>query len=143
MAVDVEVMLRTPQAYSLTRRALDLLETHRVWPTAVNFELWTHFVADPEGPLAKELNRLISVGEPLTEAVTEELAAAFLPKARLNDQIRDAGDLLSKELEAVAKAITQAQASHAAFGRHLPLRPSCVLPQQRMPGLRHRPGVRP
>ncbi len=119
MAVDVELLLRTPQGYNVTRKALDLLEQHKVWPTAVNFEIWTHFIADPEGALAKELTRLISVGEPLTEAVTEELAAAYLPKARLNEQIRDAGDLLSKELEAVSKAISQAQASNAAFGKTL------------------------
>jgi diguanylate cyclase len=119
MVVDVELQLRTPQAYPIARRALELMEKHRVWPTATNFEIWIHFIANPQSALAKELNRLLEVGEPLTETVTEELAAAFLPKARLNDQIRDAGDLLSRELEEVAKAINEAQASNAAFGKTL------------------------
>ena len=116
---DVETTLRGPEAYKVAKRALELMERHQVWPTALNFELWTHYVADPEGALARELTRLISLGEPMTEMVSEELAAAYLPKAKLNEQIRDAGDLLSKELESVSKAIQNAQKSNAAFGKQL------------------------
>jgi diguanylate cyclase len=116
---DVETTLRGPEAYKIAARALGLMERHQVWPTALNFELWTHFVADPDGALARELTRLISLGEPLTELLSEELAATYLPKAKLNEQIRDAGDLLSKELESVSKAIQNAQKSNAAYGKTL------------------------
>jgi diguanylate cyclase len=116
---DVETTLRGPEAYKIAGRALSLMERHQVWPTALNFELWTHFVADPDGALARELTRLISLGEPLTELLSEELAAVYLPKAKLNEQIRDAGDLLSKELESVSKAIQNAQKSNAAYGKTL------------------------
>lgn len=116
---DVETTLRGPEAYKIARRALDLMERHQIWPTALNFELWTHYVADPDGALAREITRLISMGEPITEMLSEELAAAYLPKARLNEQIRDAGDLLSKELESVSKAIQNAQKTNAAFGKTL------------------------
>lgn len=116
---DVETTLRGPEAYKIAGRALNLMERHQVWPTALNFELWTHFVADPDGALARELTRLISLGEPLTESLSEELAATYLPKARLNEQIRDAGDLLSKELESVSKAIQDAQKSNTAYGKTL------------------------
>lgn len=116
---DVETILRGPEAYKIASRAVELMERHQVWPTALNFELWTHYVADPDGALARELTRLISLGEPMTELVSEELAAHYLPKARLNEQIRDAGDILSKELEAVSKAIQNAQKTNAAFGQQL------------------------
>lgn len=116
---DVETTLRGPEAYKIARRALDLMERHQIWPTALNFELWTHYVADPDGALAREITRLISMGEPITEILSEELAAAYLPKARLNEQIRDAGDLLSKELASVSKAIQNAQKTNAAFGQTL------------------------
>jgi diguanylate cyclase len=119
MSGDIEQTLRGPQAYKITRKAIDLMERHNIWPTPLNFELWSHFVADPEGALAKELTRLISTGEPMTETVSEELAAAYLAKARLNEQIRDAGDQLTKELAAVAKAIQTAQKSTAAYGETL------------------------
>jgi diguanylate cyclase len=76
-------------------------------------------VGDPNGLLAHEIERLISKGEQITEAVSEDLAAAYLPKAKLNDQIRDAGDQLSRELEQVARAIDQAQKSSEAYGATL------------------------
>ena len=92
MSSDVEVRLRGPGSYDLARKAVAAMEQHSIWPTAVNFELWTHVVADPQGPLAKEIERIISGGESFTDNVADELAAAFLPKAKLNEQIRDAGD---------------------------------------------------
>ena len=55
----------------------------------------------------------------LTESISEDLAAAYLAKARLNEQIRDAGDQLSKELDSVSKAIQQAQKSNEAYGQTL------------------------
>jgi len=116
---DVEILLRGPGAYALTRRALDEMEKHHVWPTATNFELWTHFIGAPDSPLAREIARIISAGEPFTDQVSDDLAATYLPKARLNDQIRDAGDALSKELAAVAKAINAAQKSSEAYGETL------------------------
>jgi diguanylate cyclase len=55
----------------------------------------------------------------MTENVSEELAATYLAKAKLNEQIRDAGDQLSKELAAVSKAIQTAQQSNKAYGQTL------------------------
>ena len=119
MAKDVDTKLRGPQAYELTRRTVDAMERHGVWPTPLNFELWLHYVCEPEGPLAREIDRLLKAGEPFTETLTDELAAQYLPKAKLNEEIRDAGDLLSRELASVAKAMKTAQASSAAYGETL------------------------
>ena len=52
MSGDVETMLRGPGAFEVARRALEEMERHRVWPTALNFELWTHVVAAPDGRAA-------------------------------------------------------------------------------------------
>ncbi len=119
MVSDVDSLLRGPQAYELGRRALDTMERQQIWPTPLNFELWLHYVGDPDSPLGLEIKRLLQVGEPFTEVVAEELAATFLPKAKLNEQIRDAGDQLSKELAAVAKAIQAAQQSSTNYGETL------------------------
>ena len=119
MTAEVETTLRGPDAYRLAHSALDLMERHKVWPTPLNYELWVHCVGDPNGQLACEIERLISSGEPITEAVSEDLAQAFLPKAKLNEQIRDAGDKLSKELETVAVAISEAKKSSQAYGETL------------------------
>jgi len=65
------------------------------------------------------LSRLLAAGEPLTEAISTELVVAYLPKAQLNEEIRDAGELLSKDLFAFSQAVQIAQASTSAFGKTL------------------------
>jgi diguanylate cyclase len=116
MVGDVETALRGPEAYRLARKAVDDMERRKIWPTPLNYELWLHYVGAPDGALAKELDRLLAAGEAITEEVSEELAATYLPKARLNEQIRDAGDQLTKELVSVAEAIKHAQKSSEQYG---------------------------
>jgi diguanylate cyclase len=119
MSGEVEVTLRGPEAYPLARRALAEMERCAVWPTPLNFELWLHYVGDPEGPLGLEIQRIMRDGESFTEEVSESLASNYLPRARLSDEIRDAGAQLSEELKSVAQAITTAQRSQQAYGRTL------------------------
>ncbi|HEY9236094.1 MULTISPECIES: GGDEF domain-containing protein [Phenylobacterium] len=116
MSEEIEAKLRGPGAYALARHALAAMEAHAAWPTPVNFELWTYFVGAPDSPLGREIARLLSTGEAFTDLVADELAAAYLPKAKLSEQIRDAGDALTKELDAVSLAIKTAQKSSEAYG---------------------------
>jgi len=119
MAVDLELVLRGPGAAALARKAIEEMERHKVWPTPLNYELWVNCIGDPAGALAKEIGRMAAAGEQITEQVSEELAAQFLCKTRLSDQIRDAGDQLSRELDSVSKAIDTAQKSSQEYGRTL------------------------
>ena len=119
MTAEVEMALRGPQAYDLAREAIVLMERDQIWPTALNFELWIHVAGDPKGPLAQEISRMLKAGEPITEEVSETLAGAYLPKAKLNQEIREAGDQLTRELETVAKAIQAAQKSSDIYGATL------------------------
>lgn len=119
MAADLELILRGPDAALLARRALEEMARRQVWPTPLNYELWINALAEPDGPLAQEIARLGALGEPVTDAVSEGLAERFLSKSRLSDEIRDAGDQLSRELESVSRAIDAAQKSSKAYGRTL------------------------
>jgi len=119
MVADLEIALRGPEAFPLARQALVAMEQCQVWPTPLNFELWINVVGDPNGPLAQEVGRLTKSGEMITEAISEDLAAQFLAKARLSDQIRDAGDVLSRELDSVSRALDAAQKTNEAYGRTL------------------------
>jgi len=116
---EVETTLRGPQAYQLAREALEQMEASKVWPTPLNFEIWLHYLGDPKGPLGAEIERMLDAGEPFTEEVSETLAATYLPRARLNEEIRDAGYQLSEELKSVASAIAVAQKTQEAYGRTL------------------------
>ena len=119
MTAEVQTSLRGPQAYVFAREALEQMEARSIWPTPLNFELWLHYMGDPAGPLGQEIERLLAAGEPFSEEVSEGLAASYLPRARLNDEIRDAGAQLSKELKSVASAIAVAQKTQEAYGRTL------------------------
>jgi diguanylate cyclase len=119
MAAELEIALRGPDAFDLARKALETMVKHRVWPTPLNFELWLHYVGEPAGQLAVAIDALVSKGEPITETVSDELAHTYLAKNLLNDQLRDAGDQLSRELESVSQVINAVQKSSEAYGRTL------------------------
>ena len=119
MAGEVETTLRGPQAYELARDALQQMEAHKIWPTPLNFELWLHYLGDPNGALGQEIQRMLASGEAFTEEASEILAASYLPRTQLNDQIRDAGAQLSRELKSVASAMAVAQRTQEAYGRTL------------------------
>jgi len=119
MSADVETSLRGPKAYELARKAIQAMEAHQVWPTALNFELWVHYVAAKGSALAVEIDTIIESGEPFTDEVGEHLAAQFLPKAKLNGEILEAGQTLSKELDSVSRAIESARETSEAYGQQL------------------------
>lgn len=119
MTQSVETTLRGPDAYGLAHRVVDEMQAAGVWPTPLNFELWLHYLGDPEGPLGREIKRLIASKEVFTEATSEMLAAEYLPRAKLSEEIRDAGAVLNRELSSVAEAIATAHKSQAAYGATL------------------------
>ncbi|HEX4709168.1 diguanylate cyclase [Phenylobacterium sp.] len=119
MSADIQATLRSPKGYEVARRALEVMQANQVWPTARNFELWVHYISEGKSPLAEEIDRLLAAGEPITESVGEALAAHYLPEARLNGGILEAGDVLSKELQSVTRAIESAQKSSEEYGQEL------------------------
>ena len=119
MTTQVETTLRGPEAFALARRALTGMETVGVWPTPLNFELWLHYLGDPEGPLGREITRLLEAEEAFTDGTAEMLAAEYLPRGRLSEEIRDAGAVLTRELTSVSDAIATARRSQEAYGETL------------------------
>ena len=118
-AGDIDIVIRSSQSYDLAAAALVSMKSAGVWPTPLNFELWLHIAADPDGPLSREVRALTARGEAITEACSEELAARFLPRGRLDEELRDAGQHLDSQLVQVAQAITSAQKTTADYGRTL------------------------
>jgi diguanylate cyclase len=95
------------------------MEANGVWPTVRNFNIWVHYVAQTDGPLAQEIDRLLAAGEPITETVGETLAAEFLPEAQVGGGVLEAGDVLSAELNSVSRAIETVQRSAEEYGQEL------------------------
>ena len=55
MSGEVETTLRGPEAYTLAMRVLDEMREAGVWPTPLNYELWLHYLGDPDGALGREI----------------------------------------------------------------------------------------
>ena len=51
MSTQVQTTLRGPEAFGLARKAVEEMERAGVWPTPLNFELWIHYLGDPDGAL--------------------------------------------------------------------------------------------
>ncbi len=119
MSIQVQTTLRGPEAFGLARRAVEEMERAGVWPTPLNFELWLHYIGDPDGALGQEMTRLLAAGDAFTEGTAEMLAAEYLPRGRLSEEIRDAGAVLNRELSTVSEAIATAKRSQAAYGKTL------------------------
>lgn len=119
MAPQLETTLRGPEAYGLARRVIEAMESAGVWPTPLNFEIWVHYLGDPDGALGREIKRILAASEPFTEATADMLAAEYLPRGRLTEEIRDAGRVLDRELSSVSEAIANAHKSQAAYGQTL------------------------
>ena len=115
MSSQVDLTLRSAAGLELTRSALDLIEQHKVWPTPLNIELFSHFVADPKSELSIEIRDLLEAGDPFTDRTGLRLAVSHFPEARLADHIRTTGTFLIKELEDVSQAINRAQDSNENY----------------------------
>lgn len=119
MTEDIGAKFRSPEAYELARLAVEHLEGLGVWPTPLNYELWSYAISEPGSALAAELDRMRIAGETITDEIAEELAAAYLPRGRLEVQIRDTGQALSRELASAEQAIRSAQEGSESFSNQL------------------------
>jgi len=119
MSMTVETAVRGPEAYALARKVIADMETAGVWPTPLNFEIWLHYLGDPDGPLGHEIRRLLADKVVISDETSEMLAAEFLPRGRLSEEIRDAGAVLDRELATVSAAIARAHKTQADYGHTL------------------------
>lgn len=119
MTAQMETEVRGPKAYALAHDAIAEMQQAGVWPTPLNFEIWLHYLSDRDSPLGREIQRLQMRADPITDTVSERLAADFLPRGRLSEQLRDAGAVLDRELANVAGAIAKAYRSQADYGETL------------------------
>ena len=119
MSNDIEICIRSPAAYNLAGEALRLMQESGVWPTPLNYELWLYVAGDPEGALAQEINRLLKAGETITEDISDSLASKFIARLKLNDEVRDAGLKLTRELASITEVIVEAQKAQKTYGETL------------------------
>jgi diguanylate cyclase len=119
MSSAIDALLRSPDAYMWARKAIEAMEAYRVWPTALNFELWLHYVSSKDSDVAAKIGSVLNSGQRFTDQVGEKIAAEHLPSARLSEEILDAGKSLTEELNSVSRALESARESSEAYGQQL------------------------
>jgi diguanylate cyclase len=119
MPPGIDLLLRSPNAYDLAAHALAEMRRCKVWPTPLNFELWIQIVAEPSGPLATEVGRLMAAGEAITEAKSSELAAVHLASHTSGDNLSATSAKLATQIDTIGKTLAEAQRDHADYGRTL------------------------
>ncbi len=119
MPPGIDLLLRSPSAYDLAAHALAEMRRCKVWPTPLNFELWTQIVAEPTGPLAAEVEQLLAAGEAITEAKSTELAAVYLAHHVAGDNLSAVSALLAQQIDTIGRTLADAQRDHADYGRTL------------------------
>ena len=119
MPQTVDMKARTAAGYDLARQVIDLMEAHQVWATPLNFELWQQVAADPDGPLAQEVQALVATGEPVSDLFCEELAGRHLPRLKIADDVQDTGAALTAQLASVSDSVDAAKAITSAYARTL------------------------
>src|SRR5260370_1098086 len=70
MPGELDLAVRGPKAYAVARAAIEMMEEAQVWPTALNFELWLHVLANPNSALAREIQRLPFRRDATTDGMT-------------------------------------------------------------------------
>ncbi len=118
MSDDMLTFVRNPGAHTLASEAVGLMQSHGVWPTPPNYELWLHVVGTPDSALAQEIRRLTEAGEHISDSVAEGLAKRFLTHGG-DDTVGDEGFKLMRELASVSELAAEARKSHKAYGQVL------------------------
>lgn len=119
MSNDIEINVRGPNAYALAGEALRMMQEHNIWPTPLSYEVWLHVAGAPESALAQEVNRILSAGEKMSEELIESLAYKFIARLRVNDEVRDAGLKLTRELSSITEVIAEAQKTQRKYSETL------------------------
>ncbi len=119
MTTELDTLLRSQKAYQWAQKAIEAMEANKVWPTAINFELWLHYVTAKDSDVAVEIDQILKSGVAFTEQIGEQIASHHLPSAKLNGEILNAGKDLSAEMDTVSRAIETARETSEAFGHQL------------------------
>ena len=115
----VDAAVRGPMAFDVAGRALSQMQALGVAPTPLNYELWLYALASPQSPIGFEINRLISIGRAISDVEAEALALQHLPRLRLPEELREAGDALTQQLDTIGKVISSAQKNAREYGQTL------------------------
>ncbi len=115
----LQAALRSSQGYELAGKAMALMQTHGVWPTPENLEIWMAYAFGDNLGLKSAIDALIKAKTPFTDATCSELCATYGTTGQMTAQLNAAGGDLNRQLSEMVRVIATAEQSTAAYGEAL------------------------
>jgi diguanylate cyclase len=100
--------LKPDEALALGHETIDLMHTHRVLPTAQNYEVWLSYRLNALSDLRREIDERLALGLPFNEDFCSKLHERFFVNARLTVQMAETGEQIAQELSTVLTAMAAA-----------------------------------
>ncbi len=114
-----QAALRSNQSYDLAAKATGLMQTHGIWPTPENFEIWMAYAFGDNLALNTAIEAHIKAKTPFTDAVCNDLTATFGSTGRMTANLNAAGGDLNRQLSEMVRVMATAEQSTAAYGEAL------------------------
>ncbi len=118
-STNLNTVLRSSQGYELSRKTLQLMEQHGVWPTPENFEIWQTYAHGENLALKGAIDKLIEQNTPFTDDVCSDLAESYGSQGKMSRQIMETGGAISQHLSTVLETIEGAGRDTVAYGEAL------------------------
>lgn len=119
MNQEFEILIRSSQGYDFAQKSIQLMKEFSVWPTPLNFELWLHVATNPESDISAEVLSAVKNNEIFSDEIAENIAANYISRAKISDNLRDTGLKLTQELNTITQIINTAQVANRTYGETL------------------------
>ncbi len=115
----LNAVLRTSQSYTLAQKAFSLMQSHGIWPTPENYEIWIAYAHGDNLALNGAIDGLIKSKTAFTDAVCADLSSTFGQQGRMSEQLNAAGSDLGQKLGDMLGMMAAAEQDTAAYGEAL------------------------
>ena len=108
--------LAGPKGHALARKAIEAMESHKVAPTAINYELWLAYVMDAAPDLRRQIDATFAQSKTMADSVSEALHEQYFGGGSLSHQLILTGERIAKEMAEVVAVLQAAGDQTSAFG---------------------------
>jgi diguanylate cyclase len=108
-----------PEGLALGHRTIDEIGRQQLPVTAQNYEIWLTYLADALPDLRIALEKLISVGAPVSGNDMEQLYERFFSTTQLSTQVMATGSRIAHEIADALDALKAAGATTERYGETL------------------------
>lgn len=100
--------LSTNEASVIGHETIDLMDAHRVPPSAQNYEVWLSYRLGVIADLRREIDDRVATKAPFDDTFNQTIHDRFFSSGQLNQQMAEAGERIAQELSTVLTAVASA-----------------------------------